>query len=233
MVLSAMVHHRCQVAPGLHVAWAAVAHRARALEALLDDDERAAWHALPPGEPRNSYAAAHGLLRLELSRQTGRAPRDWRFAPDPFGKPALRRAPGLPPLAFNLSHTRGLVACVVSDGARYRVVGVDVEVVRATARLPALAARYFSRAEQGELAALPAAERPARFFALWTLKEAWAKARGYGLAAPFDRVSFMLDPSGASARVSFAAGFPDAADGWRFELRALDGGHVLALAAAA
>ena len=59
----------------------------------------------------------------------------------------------------------------------------------------------------------------------------WAKARGFGLAAPLDRVEFTVDGV-ASPRVRFAPGMPDQADRWRFALHRPGPGHVLAVAAA-
>jgi 4'-phosphopantetheinyl transferase len=47
-----------------------------------------------------------------------------------------------------------------------------------------LAGRYFAPLEVDALGALPAAERLGRFFAYWTLKESYIKARGLGSPCP-------------------------------------------------
>ena len=44
----------------------------------------------------------------------------------------------------------------------------------------------------------PAAEHPARFFTYWSLKEAYIKARGLGLAIPLGAFTFRLDGGGHS-----------------------------------
>jgi 4'-phosphopantetheinyl transferase len=226
----------------LEVVWRATeATAAAAYEALLDDAERAARARLLREEDRRDYTVAHGLLREALARRTGLPATAWRFGRNDLGKPEIVAPAAGRGLRFNLSHTPGLVACVVAAGDRYHEVGIDVEAVRESPRLLALAARYFAPTETVALCTLPRAEQARRFFALWTLKEAWAKARGFGLAAPFDRVAFTFHAPTGAPRVTFAPGFPDREDRWRFQLASLDSvdhvhlanrGYALAVAAA-
>jgi phosphopantetheinyl transferase (holo-ACP synthase) len=111
------------------------------------------------------------------------------------GKPFVEGHPGV---HFSVAHAPGALLCAVSgDGD----VGVDVELQgrtqdRAFSSLARLARRYFSAAEQAELAGLPGegAQR-ARFLELWTLKEAYVKALGRGIAAaPLSGFSVSLVP---------------------------------------
>jgi phosphopantetheinyl transferase len=67
-------------------------------------------------------------------------------------------------------------------------VGVDVEVIRATADIDGIAARFFSRAEQRALASLPPAQRLAASFQCWARKEAYVKGIGAGLTFPLRTV---------------------------------------------
>jgi 4'-phosphopantetheinyl transferase len=67
-------------------------------------------------------------------------------------------------------------------------VGVDVEAIRATADIDGIAAKFFSRAEQRALAALPPAQRLAASFQCWTRKEAYVKGIGAGLTFPLQTV---------------------------------------------
>ena len=117
------------------------------------------------------------------------------------GKPFVEGHPGV---HFSVAHSPGALLCAVSgDGD----VGVDVELQertreRAFSSLARLARRYFSATEQAELAGLPdeTAQR-ARFLELWTLKEAYVKALGRGIAAaPLSGFSVSLAPGEDSAQ---------------------------------
>src|SRR5262245_21369980 len=71
---------------------------------------------------RHEHVVAHALKRLCLARYAPVDPRAWSVAIGERGKPEIA-APSSR-LRFNLSHTDGLVALLVADGAD---VGVDVE----------------------------------------------------------------------------------------------------------
>ena len=73
--------------------------------------------------------------------------------------------------------SRGLAAAAVTAIGQ---VGVDLEPVRPVAAL-VLARRWFPAPEAAWLAQLPPGQRDAAFLALWTQKEAIAKALGTGL----------------------------------------------------
>lgn len=114
------------------------------------------------------------------------------------GKPRLESSAGL---HFSVAHTPGAIVCAVTaDGD----VGVDIEL-RARAQsmsassVERLAKRYFSAEEHGELCALQdEASKRARFVELWTLKEAYVKALGRGIAAaPLSGFSMTLSPPSA------------------------------------
>ena len=76
--------------------------------------------------------------------------------------------------------------------AQGRHVGVDVERLRTDVRFDEIVRRYFSAREATEFQGLPAAEREQAFFAAWTRKEAYVKARGRGLKIPFDAFSVSM-----------------------------------------
>jgi 4'-phosphopantetheinyl transferase len=74
-----------------------------------------------------------------------------------------------------------------------RDVGADVERVPAAVPFDVVE-RLFTPMERDALRAAPAAEQPARFAELWTMKEAYAKARGLGLSLPLETIGFALHP---------------------------------------
>jgi 4'-phosphopantetheinyl transferase len=154
--------------------------RTRAAEFAFDDDRR-------------DFVVAHALLRRTLTTLMPREPTAWSFINSPSGKPGLSntdREGGS--IAFNLSHTRGLVACVVARGTE---VGIDVERVPSYDPLDVARSR-FSMAEVRDLESRPAAEQRERFTELWTLKEAQAKATGAGIVSGDALPSFSFAASG-------------------------------------
>lgn len=164
---------------------------------------------------RRLYLTAHAAVRHALSAVRPEvAPRDWAFGRERGGRPY---AVGAGRWDFNLSHTRGRVACLVAPGLR---CGVDVEAV--SARVAALGSAVFAPAE---LARLQGPGSATEATVLWTLKEAYAKARGLGLRLPFARCEFAV--RGVSARL--VAG-PDGHVG-RYRFHCLrEGGYAVAVA---
>ena len=177
---------------------------------------------------RSVFVASHAALRLALSAVTGIDGRALEFVAGPFGKPALSPKHVCSPVSFNLSHTRGLGAVAVATGTRGRV-GVDVEqVIPGTASLDT-AATFFSPDEVSALVALGPSQRVDRFFALWTLKESYLKARGEGLSLPLDACAFAFTPQGLEIR--FGSALRDDVSRWSFALYRPTGGHLLAVCA--
>lgn len=98
------------------------------------------------------------------------------------GKPFL---PEYPVLRFNLSHCRGLAACLLSP---YEC-GVDAEMRRPLRER--VVRRVFTEAEQEALA--QADDPDLLFTELWTMKEAYVKAVGVGISYPMREVGFSVE----------------------------------------
>jgi 4'-phosphopantetheinyl transferase len=148
-----------------------------------------------------------------LSRYADVAPRDWPIAIDERGRPFLRSRPrGAPDLRFNLSHTTGLIACATAIG---REIGIDVEHIGREIMHQDIPERFFSAREVADLRALPPEQQGTVFFDYWTLKEAYIKARGLGLALPLGQFSFARHDD-RPPTISFAAELPDDPATWQF-----------------
>jgi 4'-phosphopantetheinyl transferase len=106
-----------------------------------------------------------------------------------------------------------------------REVGVDIEDTTRRTDVEAIAQRYFAPSERRDLAQ---AGRE-RFYELWTLKEAYLKARGLGIAAALEKIAFELEP-GAAIRIRFDSGFEDDPASWQFALQRPTASHVLSVA---
>ncbi len=200
----------------------AAAHWPR-LAAQLDDTERARAERFHFARDRDAYVAAHALTRALLSLHAPCAPAAWRFTANRHGRPEVIAQGPTPPLRFNLSHTRGLVAVAVT---LERDIGVDVEQVNPPRLTLALAARTFAPAEVAFLRRLPRADLPEALYAFWTLKEAYIKAVGRGLSLPLDSFAFTLAP----LRIAFSDPTADDPAAWHFARLRPTAAHRLALA---
>jgi 4'-phosphopantetheinyl transferase len=192
---------------------------------LLDADETDRLERFRRRPDRALFLCAHVLVRSVLSRYADVRPADWRFAAGHRGRPEIA-GPGRSPLRFNLSHTAGLAACVVTDGWD---CGIDVESRNRRRDPLAVADRVTTPAERAVLEALPEALRSQHFLTCWTLKEAYAKARGLGLALPLRHYGFVVD--GDAIRIDITdPGHRDAGEGWQFASLRPTPAHTLAVA---
>ena len=196
------------------------------LSRLLTADEAARGARFVRDRDREAFVLARALVRTQLSRYGPTAPADWRFVTNDYQCPSVIDAQaGTPPLHFNLSHTDGLVAVAIVRGHR---VGIDVECVTRTVSED-VPERHFAADEVRDLRALPAADQARAFFDYWTLKEAYIKARGMGLALALDQFAFALH-DGQPPTIRFASGFDDVQSRWQFWQAWATPTHRLALA---
>ncbi len=159
---------------------------------LLDPEERARHDRFMFAHSQREFRAAHALVRVILSKhRPDVAPRAWRFARNAHGRPSIHEDHRPDGWSFNLSHTDGMICVLIARG---RELGVDVEDAGRARATVTVADRFFSPAEVAALHALEEPSRVPRFFAYWTLKESYIKARGMGLALPLDGFSFAIEP---------------------------------------
>jgi 4'-phosphopantetheinyl transferase len=187
-------------------------------EALLTPDECDRYKRFHFDRDRRLFLATRALVRTVLSGYSAVSPGEWRFAASEHGKPLISAPAVTPRIHFNLANTPGLVVCVVS--VAHELLGVDAERIDREVEAVALAERYFSGSEVRKLRALPVDQQQGRFFAYWTLKESYIKARGLGLALPLDQFSFHVEDE---ISVEFDTRLADDATSWRFAL--LDAPH--------
>lgn len=159
-------------------------------------DEKARAENLRHQETRSVFIQSRGRLRSLLGHHLGIEPKDVPLLIGPHGKPGCPEGT----LQFNLSHTRGTIVIALAFGCE---VGVDVEGGRALRQREALIREVFSAEEQTFFEGLDEAMTQERFIRGWTLKEAYVKATGQGIAAGLSRVvleenfeRFLKVPSG-------------------------------------
>jgi 4'-phosphopantetheinyl transferase len=192
--------------------------------ALLDEDERRREQRLCFDADKERFVIGRALTRLQLSRLLGGDPRSWRLVTNRYGRPELA-SPVPPSVGFNVSHTQGLIACAI---AATPDVGVDVEFIGRQLTHD-VADRFFAPSEVADLRRLDPDEQARAFYDYWTLKEAYIKARGMGLALPLARFAFSLRPP-ALPSIRFDPEIEDDAATWQFAQSWPTAQHRLGLA---
>ncbi|MFC8867924.1 4'-phosphopantetheinyl transferase family protein [Streptomyces sp. NPDC057148] len=200
--------------PGLYLSFLSEAERGRLSRFRFPRD-------------RDAFLLAHGLKRAALSTLFPHvAPSAWRFTTGPFGKPEAVGPGERLAVRFSITHTDGLVAVLTAPGVD---CGVDAEPVRRPRDVAPLIRTTLTPPERARLEALPPQARAEHFCGLWTLKEAYAKARGLGLRLPFDRIGFRTGEDGR-IHAHFGPGMDDRTDRWTFARWTVDRRHVVSAA---
>jgi 4'-phosphopantetheinyl transferase len=189
-----------------------------------DESERAARFHFP--RDRQRFVASRALLRTILAgylagHLTGYLagdPGSLSFSYSDKEKPSLAPAHAGSSIAFNLSHSGEVALLAFTRG---REIGVDIEQARANFDIEGIARRFFSPAEQKQLAALPVEKRADGFFRCWTRKEAYIKATGDGLSLPLTQFDVALEPGESNALLATR---PDSSEAERWRLREVPGG---------
>lgn len=193
---------------------------------LLTADELERYHRYIPDHARLEFLAGRVLLRTVLARYLECAPESIEFEKEQHGK--LRLA-NLNPrkIQFNLTHTRGLAACAISPG---HSIGIDAELIDPARVTLGVAERYFSRGEVAYLSGFREPDRIEPFFRIWTLKEAYIKAKGLGLSLPLKDFCFEFNSAGEFRAIRFEDCLNENPSDWQFATLRLGVRHFLSLA---
>jgi phosphopantetheinyl transferase len=166
-------------------------------EPRLSSDDRARARQFTDPRQRRDRLTAYIALRIVLERMVGGRVRGAAFVRSPVGKPRLADGSA----AFSLSHSDGLALIGVTRAGE---IGVDLERARSV-RASAHHQRLIIAAGRG-LAAVPLPAqnvgeppRQAAFLQAWSRLEAFAKARGRGLARLLADVGVRGRHSGSGA----------------------------------
>jgi 4'-phosphopantetheinyl transferase len=197
-----------------------------ALRQVLSADERERMDRFYFEADRRRYLIGRGILRTLLGRRLDISPDKVRFDYSTFAKPAPAADLAHSRLQFSVSHSGELVLIALADG---RAVGIDVERIRTDIAVGKIAARFFSPGERDALAEFAADRQHDAFFACWTRKEAYMKARGDGLHLPLDAFDVEFLP-GRAARLLETRHDPDDAQRWTLHELDVGEGYKAALA---
>ncbi len=193
---------------------------------MLSPEEGEHYDRVRHSQARREFLLGRALARTTLSRYHDVKPAEWVFRLSPHGRPEIVRPPGHDDLRFNLSHTRRLIGCAVTRGVD---VGIDVEEIGRTGKPLELAERRFAPAEVETLRRLGSSELDEHFCFLWTLKEAFLKACGRGMALGLRSSSFALAENGI-LEVEFTPELGETTGAWQVALFRPSSRLVLAVA---
>jgi 4'-phosphopantetheinyl transferase len=130
------------------------------------------------------------LARKMLAKAANVAPEEIAFTYGDKGKPRANL-----PLHFNVSHAGAYVLCAVADAP----IGADIEKIKPFRA--GMVARYFTDAEAAYIwgnnpvpdGNVTDPDTCARFYRVWTAKEAYVKMTGTGISTDLGAVAFDPD----------------------------------------
>ena len=191
----------------------------RRFRSWLAPDEVARLDRFHFPQHRHEYLITRALARTALSNYRDLDPAAWQFRANAYGRPEI-----VPHgrLVFNLTNTLSLIACGVAED---RALGIDTEPLARADQILSVASTVFCQDELADLHRLgPEAARD-RAVSLWTIKEAYMKARGMGMSLPPRDISVAFEDKPSLV----AAPLEDKPQDWT--LQTLDvRGHRIAVA---
>ncbi|MCI7767838.1 MAG: 4'-phosphopantetheinyl transferase superfamily protein [Oscillospiraceae bacterium] len=132
---------------------------------------------------KNQHETGIMLLQKIIYDKFGYEINEKDIAHQKLGKPYL---PSHEEVRFSISHCRGLCCCIAGE-SKY---GIDCENIRDFR--PNVVKRVFTASEAKWFDSVEEQEKPRYFFIIWTLKEAFGKYTGMGIA-DMKNVSFSLE----------------------------------------
>jgi 4'-phosphopantetheinyl transferase len=194
-------------------------------QASLADPELARADAFHYEVDRRRFLLRRGILRQLIGVYLKSPPGIIQFETNPYGKLSLLIGTG-DDLQFNMTISGDIALYAFT---RRRLVGIDVERIRADFEVEAIARRFFSANEQYAFQGLPPEQRIEGFFNGWTRKEAFLKALGKGFWLPSDQFDVSLAP-GEPAELQATHYAPEEARRWRLQHLEPVTGYAAALA---
>jgi 4'-phosphopantetheinyl transferase len=219
----------------IHVGWvdaSAVTPDAASLSVLrLPEDEQTRFHRYKRPLDAHQFLVGRLLLRGWLEQTTGVSAAAWRLREGDRGRPEIADPPS--PYTFNLAHSGGMVACglAVSDEGYSPEcgIGIDLEDLQRRPMTRDLARRFCAPIECADIDQQPPEFQTARFLTYWTLKEAYLKARGLGIAVHLADIAFRLEPQ--HPVVTFRESLIGTSADWAFALFQPTSRYLLSVAA--
>jgi len=191
----------------------------------LTAEERTRADRFRSDDDRLRFVACRAVLRRLLAACLTTAPTEVRLVEETYGKLRLADPHASPKWTFNVAHS-GRLGCVALGLAR--PIGVDVEAPRQPVNLDLMCSKILSENEMQQYRRVASEDRLPTFLRLWTLKEAVAKATGWGLRLPLAEIEIDLRSPGRL--VAVPARFGEASEFFLQELATPQPGYPAAIA---
>ena len=172
---------------------------AEPLQPLLQIDElqRANRYKFP--DLQNRFIQRRAILRRILGQYLDHPPAELELTTNAFGKPQISEAHSSE-LQFSLTHSGDWLAIAIT---RNQPVGIDLEIIRENVDCVGLAENFFAPEDITAICSQSDENQiRAKFFEIWTAKEAYIKAIGTGLSIPLDK--FYIDLITAEPHLAYA-----------------------------
>lgn len=160
------------------------------LEKILSDDERERSGKFIRRQDAESFIIARGTLRIILGKYLNVDPSSICFDYGPFGKPCLPEKSNISEISFSLSHSAGYGLYIIT---RQKAVGIDIEYSKPLMDLKIITDKIFSKNEKDAFNKLSDIQKQDIFFYIWTRKEAYIKANGFGFNFPVSDIDVLTD----------------------------------------
>ncbi|WP_274651225.1 4'-phosphopantetheinyl transferase family protein [Paenibacillus humicola] len=152
---------------------------------LLNKEERTVYDRYLTDQKKLEFLVGRLLLKSLIGRRLAIEPERVAFVKNPYGKlylhPKFNNETGNEPIYFNLSHSKRIVACVISS---LEEAGIDVESMSPSPPLDVMPV-VFVHSERNLIEAESSlAKKREAFYTVWTRKEAVMKAVGKGFSHP-------------------------------------------------
>ena len=178
---------------------------------------------------RDMFLLGRVMARALVGQALGVEPAAWEWREGPRGRPEIADPDAATRVSFNIAHSAGLVVCAVSSEG---TVGVDVEHRLRPPVDARMVRRYCAPCEVADIERHGPAAWQDQFLKYWTLKEAYLKARGLGIAVHLSDLSFTLgDDAIRLERLNSLSADDDAE--WAFVLGEFGPSHFVAAAVTA
>jgi len=164
------------------------------LHGELSEDEKERAREYKYDRDRRRFIVSRGMLRRLLGRYLQEEPSRLVFTYGIHGKPDLRMKFLGQDVLFNLAHSEDLALYAFTTELS---IGLDLEYVKEIPDADEVASRFFSDRENAILEVQVGRRRLEAFYRCWTLKEAYVKAMGAGMAFPLRRVEVSFTSGGA------------------------------------